>query len=157
MDQLYREIADYCKLVWKKTCSSDKFNESTVEKVVINYGDFIKSLVPADSPYAKYIHIQRIIYDMYMNNELLVFCFDPKDPDLTEIESFYSTNEFEDEDDSSDARSFINGVRMMDEYDFREQINANEFSGGYWEPEIHWVVLRKSIANQLPKKIKRVY
>jgi hypothetical protein len=154
MDQLNREIADYCKLVWKKACSSEKFNESIIEKVVINYGDFIGSLVPKDSPYAKYVHVQRILYDMYMNNELLVFCFDPKDPDLTEIESFYSTNEFD--DDSSDALSFINGVRMMDEYDFREQINANEFTGGYWDPAIHWVVLRKSIVNLLPKKIKRL-
>lgn len=154
MEQLNREIADYCKLVWKKACASDKFNESIIEKTVINYGDFIGTLVPKDSPYAKYVHVQRIVYDMYMNNEILVFCFDPNDPDLTEIESFYSTNEFD--DDSSDALSFINGVRMMDEYDFREQINANEFTGGYWDPAIHWVVLRKSIINLLPKKIKRL-
>jgi hypothetical protein len=147
MEQLYQEAADYCKLVWRKMCQTKYFNEEIVENATLNYGDFLDTLVPKDQPFAKYIHVQRIVYDMYMNDEILVFRFDLKDPDLTEVESFYSTNTFD--DDSSDALTFVNGVRLMDEYDLREQILANEFTGGHWDKKIHWVVQKKKIVNAM--------
>ena len=107
MQQLNQEAADYCKIVWKKICENKYFNEVVVQKSIVNYGDFLESLVPKDAPFAKYIHVQRMVYDMYMDDQILVFRFDPNDPDLTEVESFYSTNEFD--DDSSEALTFVNG------------------------------------------------
>jgi hypothetical protein len=147
MEQLYQEAADYCKLIWRKMCQNDYFNEKVVEKSAMNYGDFLDTLVPKDQPFAKYVHVQRIVYDMFMNDEILIFRYDPKDPDLTEVESFYSTNTFD--DDSSDALTFVNGVRLMDEYDLREQILANEFTGGYWDKTIHWVVQKNKIISAM--------
>jgi hypothetical protein len=155
MQQLYQESADYCKLVWRKLCENKYFTKEVLQKSVINYSDFLDSLVPQDAPFAKYIHVQRIIYDMFMDDEILIFRFDPNDPDLTEVESFYSTSDFD--DDSSDALTFVNGVRLMDEYDLREQITANEFTGGYWDPKIHWVILKKQLINELYfNKIKNI-
>ena len=154
MEPLYQEATDYCKMVWKTLSHSKQLSTQIIEKAIINYGDFLDSLIPKDEPFAKYIHVQRIIYDMFMNDEILIFRYDPKDPDLTEVESFYSTNTYD--DDSSEALTFINGVRLMDEYDLREQITANEFTGGYWDPAIHWVIQKNKIINELNNTKTRI-
>jgi hypothetical protein len=155
MEQLSQEAADYCKYVWKDICYNNYFNEDVVSKSIVNYGDFLKTLVPKDTPFANYIHVQRIVYDMFMDDKILIFRFDPKDPDLTEVESFYSTNEFD--DDSSEALTFVNGVRLMDESELREQITANEFTGGYWDPAIHWVLPKKKLISDIQiNKVKSI-
>ncbi len=139
---LYTEAFGYLKHTWFED-DPDTFAEATVESVaeaIQPYADFLDILVPHGTPYAKYIHKERMLYDQFMNDEILVFRYDDEDDD----ESFYSESELSD-DTSSETKSFINNVRLMDESDFREQITANEFTGGYWTPHHHWVLSKKAL------------
>ena len=140
--ELYTEAFAYLKHTWFES-DPKSFVEATVELVAEAfqvYSTFLDTLVPDETPYAKYIHKERMLYDLFMNDEILVFRYDAEDDD----ESFYSESELSD-DISSETKSFINDVRLMDESDFREQITANEFTGGYWTPHHHWVLSKKAL------------
>ncbi len=136
MDHLYAEAFAYLKHTWCESAAT----EESVGAAIQPYADFLETLVPQGTPYAKYIHKERMLYDLFMNDEIMVFRYDAEDDD----ESFYSESELSD-DISSETKSFINDVRLMDESDFREQITANEFTGGYWTPHHHWVLSKNAL------------
>lgn len=135
MDILYNEAREYLKYTWNVTATDQQ-----LKKAIGRYDTFLESLVPLNTPFAKYIHKERIMYDLFMDDEIIVFCYDIRDDDA---ESFYSNNTFDDH--SSQSSKFMNGIRTMDEADFREQLAANEFVGGYWDPQIHWVLSKKKL------------
>jgi hypothetical protein len=87
-----------------------------------------------------------MIYDMYVNDEITIFRFDPKEPDDDECISVSELSEPEHEN------GFINGVKLMDDFDIREQMLANELTGGHWDPEIHWIVLTSDLLNLFKQK-----
>ena len=143
MEHLYTEAFAYLKHTWAIADAT----EMCVAAAIQPYSEFLETLVPQGTPYAKYIHKERMLYDQFMNDEILVFQYDAEDDDL---ESFYSESELSD-DISSETKSFINDVRLMDESDFREQITANEFTGGYWIPQHHWVLSKKVLHNVITR------
>jgi nitrous oxidase accessory protein NosD len=137
MDNLYSEIYEYITLIYK----NNTLNKNDVHNYVKNYGNFIKTIVPENVPksFHKYVNIPLIINDMYENHEILVFCFDLNDDNI----SLVSNSELEDKE----GKEFINNVRFLDDVDVREQITANKYTGGYWDESIHWVVdLRRIIS-----------
>jgi hypothetical protein len=136
MDALYQEAFDYIRYNSKDAPPSLE----AIQKAMKPYDEFMAALVPSKLPFAKYIHKERILYDLFMKDEILVFRYDARDDDSV---SLYSNNTYD--DTSDEALSFVNGVRIMDETDFREQLMANEFTGGYWEPELHWVLVLKEL------------
>ena len=150
MDHLYTEAFAYLKHTWFEN-QHKKYNkfvgatEESVAAAIQPYADFLETLVPQGTPYAKYIHKERMLYDLFMNDEVMVFRYDAEDD-----ESFYSESELSD-DISSETKSFINDVRLMDESDFREQITANEFTGGYWTPHHHWVLSKTALHNVITR------
>ncbi len=122
-----------------------------VSKVLQSYQTFYDNLIPNEhlrNPYNSFIHKERILYNMYMNDEIMVFKFDRRDDSDSEessddeSDSCYSESPLESDEEPED---FINGMKIMDEYDFREQLRANEFVGGYWEPDLHWVLTKQSL------------
>lgn len=145
MRALLQEAATYISLDWGEFL--DDIKPSHVAKAVVRYDKFLEELVNKNeipSKLMKYINRELMVYDMYMADEILVFCYDPKDEE-DGGESFASAAEYADE--HYDETNFVNGVKVLDEYDFREQITANKFTGGYWEPKIHWVVRKKDLKN----------
>jgi hypothetical protein len=136
MDVLIHEAKEYLKYTWKIGATNDQ-----LKKALMRYDDFLKIIVPTNLPFAKYIHKERILYDMFIDDEIIVFCYDSNEDD--DAESFYSNNTFDDH--SSQTSKFMNGVRMLDESDFRDQLSANEFVGGFWDPQIHWVLSKKTL------------
>jgi hypothetical protein len=136
MDVLCQEAFDYIRYNYKTIHPS----REAIQKAIQPYDEFMVALVPPRLPFAKYIHRERILYDLFMKDEILVFRYDAHDDDSV---SLYSNNTYDDESD--EALSFVNGVRIMDETDFREQLTANEFTGGYWDPELHWVLVLKDL------------
>jgi hypothetical protein len=136
MDVLFAEAKEYLKYTW-----NIEANDQQLEKAINRYDNYLATLVPSNTPFAKYIHKERILYDLFMDDEIIVFCYDPTADD--DAESFYSNNTYDDH--SSQSAKFMNGVRTMDETDFREQLSANEFVGGYWEPHMHWVLSKKML------------
>lgn len=133
MEPLISEVKEYLRYTWLQDFAICRYD---VASAIQSYGTFMQALVPIDNPYYKYIHKERILYDLFMDDQILAFRYDPKE----DSETFYSDNSFD--EDSSEAKSFINGVRIMDDYDFRELLMANEYTGGYWDPDIHWIVSR---------------
>lgn len=141
MDTLYNEAFAYLKHTW---CENRQFVEVTKKNVtdaIQPYNVYLETLVPSNILFAKYIHKERMLYDLFIDDMILVFRYDTNDDDA---ESFYSESELSD-DTSSETKTFINDVRLLDESDFREQITANEFTGGYWEPQHHWVLSKKML------------
>lgn len=136
MNTLIAEAREYLKYTWCIDATDQQF-----EKAFSRYDTFLTTLVPPNTPFAKYIHKERILYDLFMDDQIIVFCYDPTDDD--DAESFYSNNTLG--EDSSQISKFMNGIRTMDEADFREQLSANEFVGGHWEPQIHWVLSKKKL------------
>lgn len=139
MNPLFHEAATYISLEWDEF--SSKLKPTHIRKAVLPYSNYLESLVPKDDvsdALRPYVNRELILYEKYMNDEIQVFVYDPKDGN----ESFFSDSEL---DDSMDDYTFINGVKVCDEYDFREQITANRFTGGYWDPKIHWVIEKKRL------------
>ena len=136
MDILYSEINEYLKEIYPEV----KITMDKIRKYTIPYTIFTKSLIPKSVPenIVKYINIPYMIDDLYQNNDILVFRFDKSDDDDT----FISIAEY---DEPEHTAGFINGVKILDETDIREQITANEYTGGYWDEEIHWVLDLKKL------------
>jgi hypothetical protein len=142
----------FLRYTWQQ---DDKLAYITPENImdsIVNYGQYLKQLVPKKTPLSQYIHKERMIYDLFMNDDIIVFCYDPKDEDPCEVESFYSNNTYDEHTD--EERTFVDNVRILDEFDYREQITANEFTGGYWDPAIHWVLDRKKLLSCVNKQPK---
>ena len=118
-----------------------EYKASLLEK----FGEVPKSL-------RKYINVEKMVYDEYQNEKILVFRFDPR-PDR---EEFFSDSELEEEEHTC---GFINGVKILDDFDIREQITANEYTGGYWDPELHWVLdipkIKELAIEETKKKAKK--
>ena len=130
------EAKEYVLVMWNLVST-----QKQIEEAIQRYDDYYDSMLPADTPLAKYIHKERMMYDLFMDDEIIVFRYDPNEDD--DVESFYSDNTFDEH--SSQISKFMNGVRTMDESDFRDQLAANEFVGGYWEPHMHWVLSKKAL------------
>ena len=145
MNNLVNEVYEYLKLTWFEESGLELTNHLDVESVLVNYGIYMKRLVPINvctKEYMKYIHKERILYDQYHNDEIACFLYDVKDEESGESDSMYSESELETD---SEPESFIGGFKVMDEFDFREQLSANKFTGGYWDPKIHWVISKKQL------------
>lgn len=125
---------------WMQDPNFASMTEEDVKSAMEPYDTFMKALVPADTPFEQYIHRERMLYDLHDQDAIVVFRYDPRDESDTDSDSSTCYSEAEYDDDSSEALSFINNVRIMDEGDFRDQLAANEFVGGYWDPAIHWVL-----------------
>lgn len=142
MHTLYEEAIAYMKLTWMKDNEFISITEADIQSAMEPYDEYMGNLVPDDTPFEKYIHRERMLYDLHDQDEIVVFRYDSKDESDSESDSdtstCYSNSEYD--ESSSEALSFINNVRIMDEGDFRDQIMANEFTGGYWDPIIHWVL-----------------
>ena len=151
METLANEIHEYLKLSWYEEPEFADVHVTMFDimDVVQNYGNYMKKIIPANActqAYRKYIHKERILYDQYHNDEIACFLYEVKEEDSTDTDSMYSESELE---TNSEPESFINGFKIMDEYDFREQIAANAHTGGYWDPAIHWVVSKQRLLDQL--------
>jgi hypothetical protein len=132
MEHLYTEVVDYLK---------DDFNKLSLDSVaahVHNYGDYISTLMKVPKQMYRYINIPLMIHDKYINGEILVFIYDPNDDNGT----LYSESETI---EPESTKGFINGVKLLDEYDIREQLTANIYTGGYWDPKIYWVLDLKKL------------
>lgn len=145
MNTLVCEATEYVRLSW------DEFKavkRKDVRKAIEPYSAFLETLVPAETPAAvrKYINREAMVYDMHSNDELLVLCYDPKDDDT---ESYFSDSELED----LDLEDWVNGVKMRDDFELREQVSANQFTGGYLDPSIHWIIRRTTLKTLASQKI----
>jgi len=140
MEPLYLEIIEYLKTYINDLTLINSLTVDTVKPYIHNYGTYVDKLIPNSVPlhFYKYINIPHIIHDMYTNGDILIFCFDPNEDN----ETLYSESET---NESEHTKGFINGVKLLDDFDTREQITANEYSGGYWNAEIHWVVELKKL------------
>jgi len=140
MEHLYTEVADYLKTYLNNTTIVKRINAGIVGLHIHNYEDYILTLMPKTIPkhMYKYINIPLMIHDKYIDDEILVFCYDPNDDNGT----LYSESETI---EPEITKGFINGVKLLDDYDIREQITANIYTGGYWDPKIYWVLDLKKL------------
>jgi hypothetical protein len=150
MLKLATEAHEYLEITWAE--DQPIFKNVTVDllkSVIQPYGDFYKSLIPEGVPAAvkSYIHKERMLYDMFEDDKIMIFRYDPADDSDDDAESFYSNSELE--DDQEKVRHFVNGILLLDEYYYREQLSANEFTGGYWEHDHHWVLSRDHLSRAL--------
>jgi len=146
LDKLAMEALEYVELTWHQ--KHRVYKNTTVDilkRIIQPYAEFYESLIPDGTPETirPYIHKERMLYDLYQEDKLMVFRYDPADDSDDDAESFYSNSELE--DDEEKVKNFVNGILMLDEYYFREQLTANEFTGGYWEPDHHWVLSRERL------------
>lgn len=146
MLKLANEAHEYVQITWAE--EEPIFKNVTVDllkSIIQPYDTFYKSLVPEGVPAAvkPYIHRERMLYDLYQENKIMVFRYDPVDDSDDDADSFYSNSELE--DDEEKVKNFVNGILLLDEYYFREQLTANEFTGGYWESDHHWVLSRERL------------
>ncbi len=145
MKTLYEEAFAYMKQTWMEDPEFASMTEADVNSAMEPYDEFMESLVPANTPFERYIHRERMLYDLHDQDAIVVFRYDPRDESDSDSDTNTCYSESEYDDDSSEALSFINNVRIMDEGDFRDQLAANEFVGGYWDPAIHWVLSKKRL------------
>ena len=150
MHKLATEALEYVQLTWAE--EEPLFKKATtnlLQSIIQPYGEFYETLIPNGTPETvkRYIHKERILYDLYQDDKIMVFRYDPADDSDDDAESFYSSSELE--EDEEKVKNFVNGILMLDEYYFREQLTANEFTGGYWEPEHHWVLSREQLSAAL--------
>lgn len=142
MEQLYSEIREY--LLLREDLEGQNINSINLEVFVQNYDSFLETLVPLSVPLhmRKYINTAHMIFDLYQDEEIEVFRFDPID----ETETIGSSSDLSEPDHT---QGFINGVKLLDDYDIREQITANEFTGGFWDGRIHWVLHIKKLIDAI--------
>jgi len=136
MDTLYTEVNEYLKIF----LSNDKMDKKSIIPTITNYGDYIQGLMPPALPTTlyKYINIPLMIHDLHEEGKILVFCFSPSEDNDT----IYSDIDY---DQAEHTQGFINGVKLLDDSDIREQITANNYTGGFWDERIHWVVDLKAL------------
>jgi hypothetical protein len=149
---LVQEAYDFITAVWDNDPKFKHLQEKHIAAAVVPYDKFMATLVAASQPNAKYMHKERILYDLFKNDRVHVFRYNPRfdDDDVdTENTSLYSYAEYM--ETSTEAMSFINGVRVMEEQDYVAQLSANEFVGGYWEHDMHWVITRKALRAAMKK------
>jgi hypothetical protein len=149
MDSISHFAILYLQHTWAKDPEFKNVTEEDIRASLVPYGEYMKYIVPAETPFEKFIHRERLLYTLHKEDLILIFRVAEDDDD----ESFYSNNELD--DDSSEALSFIGDVRLMDDSDFREQLSANEFIGGYWDPKIHWVLSKNALRTRLGEKLSR--
>lgn len=140
MNSLTEEAFAYMKHTWMNEPEFATLTEDDIQAAMEPYDVFMGDLVPDDTPFERYIHRERMLYDLHDQDEIIVFRYDPNDETDSDSDTQTCVSESEYDESSSEALSFINHVRIMDEGDFRDQIMANEFTGGYWDPAIHWVL-----------------
>jgi hypothetical protein len=138
MESLYSEIREY--LLLREDLDGQNFSFINLEDYVENYNSFLETLVPPSVPLhmRKYINTAHMIFDLYQDEEIEIFRFDPIDDN----ETIGSSSDLSEPDHT---QGFINGVKLLDDYDIREQITANEFTGGFWDGRIHWVLNIKKL------------
>ena len=131
MDTLYAEVHEYLKIY----LSRPTLKKECIIPLISNYRDYVSEIVPKGLPknIYKYINIPYMIHDLHTDGHILIFCYDAKEDN----ESIYSDIEY---DLPEHTQGFINGVKLLDESDIREQITANIYTGGFWDEDIHWVV-----------------
>ena len=131
MDTLYNEVYEYLKVY----LSRPTLTKESIIPLISNYGDYVSEMVPKGLPpnIYKYINIPHMIHDLHDEGHILVFCFSHSEDN----ETLYSSVEYDLHENTED---FINGVKLLDESDIREQITANIYTGGFWDEDIHWVV-----------------
>ena len=145
MNNLIHEATLYLQCEWEELNLKPKHVKIALQRLDTFYEDLVpKGTVP--SHLEKYIHKERMIYDMFMKGEIVTFNYDPDGKDGNE--SFYS--EGDELEEVPEEFQLVNGVKIMDESDYRELLLANEFTGGYWSPEFNWVV-KKSILKGIVK------
>lgn len=151
MEDLIEFAYEMLRSSWMTDKGFHGLTKKHIKECLIPQDIFLKKLIPKNTPFAKQIHKERILYDLFMDDAILVFRQDDGD-----TESFYSNSE--QDESSADTGSFLNGTRILNESDQREQLSANEFTGGQWEPADHWVLvkedLRKEVQKQSPRLIK---
>jgi hypothetical protein len=138
MDMLYSEIREY--LLLREDLDGQNFSFIKLEEYVENYDTFLAKLIPNTIPLhmCKYINTAHMVFDLYQDEEIEIFRFDPVDDN----ETIGSSSDLAEPDHT---QGFINGVKLLDDYDIREQITANEFTGGFWDGRIHWVLHIKKL------------
>jgi len=143
MNSLIHEATLYLQCEWEDL----NFKPKHIKLALERFDSFCMNLVPTSVPshLVKYIHVERMIYDMFMNGEIVVFNYDPEGKDGNE--SFYS--EGDELEDVPEEFQLVNGVKIMDESDYRELLLANEFTGGYWSGEFNWVVTKTKLKSVL--------
>lgn len=149
MESVARIAFLYLQHTWSKDPEFKRLTEEDVRASLVPYGTYMNCIVPSGTAYEKFIHKERLLYTLHKEGLILVF----RVADDDDAESFYSNNELD--EDCTDALSFIGDVRLMDESDFREQLSANEYTGGYWDPQIHWVLSKNALRNTLREKLSR--
>ena len=140
----------YLQHTWSKDPEFKRITQEDVRASLVPYETYMKCIVPSGTPYEKFIHKERLLHTLHKEQLILVFRVAEEEDDA---ESFYSNNEYD--ENCEDALSFIGDVRLMDESDFREQLSANEYTGGYWDPKIHWVLSKNALRNTLREKLSR--
>ncbi len=146
MENFYKEVRNYLRYgaMDSLPLNPKKLTLKRLSKAIVKYEDYCNSLIPEETPkqIRPYINIPRIIYDLYMEDKILVFVYDhdKKDDDAM---SFMSDSELSDDDEF--VLQFVEGVKLLDEYDVREQITANNITGGFWDPKIHWVFDKRKL------------
>ena len=140
MDTLYTEILEYLKTYIQDKTMLKTLTKEGIIPHISNYGDYTHELVPKGLPthIYKYINIPLMIHDLHEEGHILIFCFSPSEDN----ETLYSSAEYDLHENTED---FINGVKLLDESDIREQITANIYTGGFWDEDIHWVLNLKSL------------
>lgn len=150
MRKLATEVFEYVQITWAEEEPSFKnVSVDLLKSVIQPYADFYRELIPDGTPESlkPYIHRERMLYDLYQDDKIMVFRYDPADDSDDDAESFYSNSELE--EDEEKVKNFVNGILMLDEYYFREQLTANEFTGGYWDADHHWVLSRDKLFSVL--------
>jgi hypothetical protein len=144
MNNLIHEATLYLQCEWEELNLKPKHVKKSLQRLDSFYEELLpKGRVPPHLE--KYVHIERMIYDMYMEGEIVTFNYDPEGKDGNE--SFYS--EGDELEDVPEEFQLVNGVKIMDESDYRELLLANEFTGGYWSPEFNWVVSKAKLKSVL--------
>jgi hypothetical protein len=144
MNNLIHEATLYLQCEWEELNLKPKHVKKSLQRLDSFYEELLpKGKVPPHLE--KYVHIERMIYDMYMEGEIVTFNYDPEGKDGNE--SFYS--EGDELEDVPEEFQLVNGVKIMDESDYRELLLANEFTGGYWSPEFNWVVSKAKLKSVL--------
>lgn len=135
MNFLHNEILEYIKELY----ADSNITLSDIQNSTISYTKFTNGLIPDTIPkdMVKYLNIPHMVHDLYSNEHILVFRCNTNDDNDT----FISTADY---DEPEHTMGFINGVKLLDDFEIREQITANEYTGGYWDEMIHWILdLRK--------------